>query len=328
MLQNSEDTGIVVIGRNEGQRLMRCLRSVVSTDCAVVYVDSGSTDGSLSAARELGVTVLELDMSIPFTAARARNAGHQILFRNAPHIKYVQFVDGDCVLDTGWIDAAHAFLERNPLAACVCGRRKELYPSASFYNSLCDIEWNTPVGEATQCGGDAMFRAGVLTVLGGYRESLVAGEEPELCLRLRERGWKIFRIDQAMTLHDADIQRFGQWWSRSVRAGYAYANIVALHARSPMAIWKRELARTVFWGLVLPCAALVGLVFYWPLGVALLCLYPAQVLKSMIATKVPLHMRLKYALLLTVTKFSELVGVFRFLYRKLMRAKQTLIEYK
>lgn len=325
---NSNDTGIVVIGRNEGLRLVRCLRSLISTNCAVVYVDSGSTDGSLSAARELGVAVLELDMSIPFTAARARNAGHQLLLRGEGHIKYVQFVDGDCVLDAGWLDAACAFLDQDPKAACVCGRRKELHPSASFYNALCDIEWDTPIGQATQCGGDAMFRSGLLVELGGYRENLVAGEEPELCLRLRARGWNIFRIDRAMTSHDADIHRFAQWWSRSVRTGYAYASIVALHARSPKAIWKRELARTVFWGLVLPCAALVSFAVYWPLAIALVCLYPAQVLRCMIVSNVPAHMKLKYSVLLTITKFSELVGVFRFLYRKLMRTQQTLIEYK
>ena len=38
--------GIVTIGRNEGERLRRCLSSVVGRGMPVVYVDSDSTDGS------------------------------------------------------------------------------------------------------------------------------------------------------------------------------------------------------------------------------------------------------------------------------------------
>ena len=71
--------GVVVIGRNEGQRLERCLRSLAQGADKVMYVDSGSTDGSLQLAANLGVEVLALDMSTPFTAARARNEGFAAL---------------------------------------------------------------------------------------------------------------------------------------------------------------------------------------------------------------------------------------------------------
>ena len=55
-------------------RLRQCLLSVGSA--TIVYVDSGSTDGSIACAQSLGVeSCPELDLSIPFTAARARNAG-------------------------------------------------------------------------------------------------------------------------------------------------------------------------------------------------------------------------------------------------------------
>jgi hypothetical protein len=42
----SRDIGIVVIGRNEGDRLTRCLQSLQMENLPVIYVDSGSTDGS------------------------------------------------------------------------------------------------------------------------------------------------------------------------------------------------------------------------------------------------------------------------------------------
>src|ERR1700733_8869724 len=66
--------GVVVIGRNEGQRLITCLQSL-SDATAVIYVDSNSTDGSVKAAQDRNINIIELDLSVPFTAARARNAG-------------------------------------------------------------------------------------------------------------------------------------------------------------------------------------------------------------------------------------------------------------
>jgi glycosyltransferase involved in cell wall biosynthesis len=101
--------GAVLIGRNEGARLLRCLASVTGKAVRVVYVDSGSTDGSVAAAAAAGAEVVVLDMAQPFTAARARNAGIERL-RTGPQLDYIQFVDGDCELQPNWIDTALAFL--------------------------------------------------------------------------------------------------------------------------------------------------------------------------------------------------------------------------
>ncbi len=215
--------GVVVIGRNEGQRLEHCLRSLLKGTDKVMYVDSGSTDGSLHLARSLGVEVLALDLGTPFTAARARNEGFFALQRRLPSMQLVQFVDGDCEVDSGWLPAAQAFLDDHPDVAVVCGRRRERFPQRSVYNLLCDLEWDTPIGEAKACGGDALMRVDAFAAVGGFRPELIAGEEPELCVRLRAKGWKVWRLDAEMTLHDAAMTRFSQWWRRSLRAGHAYA---------------------------------------------------------------------------------------------------------
>jgi glycosyltransferase involved in cell wall biosynthesis len=97
---------VVVIGRNEGARLSRCLRSISPRADAVVYLDGGSSDGSPDHAREPGATVVELDRSLPFTAARARNAGFERARGDLPDIDFVQFVNGDCEFEPSWLEPA------------------------------------------------------------------------------------------------------------------------------------------------------------------------------------------------------------------------------
>jgi len=256
----------VVIGRNEGARLRRSLQVLKGQVAQLIYVDSGSTDGSPAAAQSLGAKVVALDMTRPFTAARARNAGLAAL---GAEITLVQFLDGDCILRDGWLEAAQAHLARNPKVAVVCGRRREEDPAASIYNTLIDREWDTAPGEALACGGDALMRLSALRDVGGYRDGLIAGEEPELCQRLRRAGWQIWRLDAEMTWHDAQITRFGQWWRRSLRAGHAFAEGAALHGKGPDRHWVAETRRALLWGAALPGAILV-LAIFAPLAALLL----------------------------------------------------------
>jgi glycosyltransferase involved in cell wall biosynthesis len=242
--------GAVVIGRNEGVRLDTCLRSVRAQFQHIVYVDSGSIDGSVARATLHGVPVVQLDPALPFTAARARNAGFACLRRSLPDLAFVQFVDGDCELVAGWCDDARGFLAATPGAAVVCGRRRERHPDASRYNRLCDYEWDTPIGVADTCGGDALYRAAAFAAAGGFSEDLIAGEEPDLCHRIRMGGGTIHRIDRDMTIHDAAMTDFLQWWQRNRRSGYASAEALARRGRgNPRML--RQVASNLFWAIPL-----------------------------------------------------------------------------
>jgi len=128
--ESPDRVGVVLIGRNEGERLRDCLRSVLEAARNVVYVDSGSTTNSVANARARGVAVVELDMKVPFTAARARNAGYSRLRELQPDLQYVQFIDGDCMLVAGWLDAAVQFLDEEPAFAVVWGGAASVTPSA------------------------------------------------------------------------------------------------------------------------------------------------------------------------------------------------------
>jgi GT2 family glycosyltransferase len=323
--------GVVIIGRNEGQRLHRCLSSVIEKAAHVVYVDSGSTDGSPAAARTMGVDVVQLDTTQPFTAARARNAGMARLRSLDSGLELVQFVDGDCEVDAGWLESAAAALGERPDAALACGRRRERFPDASIYNRLCDLEWDTPIGEAAECGGDAMMRAAVFDAIGGYDQSLIAGEEPELCVRLRAQGWKVLRLDAPMTLHDAAMTRFGQWWKRNVRNGHAFAEGSALHGRTPFRHWVKQTRSNWIWGAAAPAIAIAGA---WPtrgLSLVLLLAYPLQGLRIYRRAHRCGRSR-RDALLMgvfyTLGKFPMAVGQARYALSRCLGRRTSLIEYK
>lgn len=322
------NVGVVVIGRNEGERLRRCLESIVAQAALALYVDSGSTDGSVAMARRFVGEVIELDRRTPFTAARARNHGFARLRQLAPEVRCVQFVDGDCVLVAGWLEKAAAFLDAHGDVAAVCGRRREHYPERSIYNMLCDFDWDTPVGETKSCGGDVMMRRDAFEQVGGYRAELIAGEDPEIGVRLRAAGWKIRRLGEEMTLHDAGMLRFGQWWMRMVRGGYAYAVGAALHGAAAERHGVRESLRAWFWGLGLPLCALAGAALLGPPALLLFAIYPLQVVRLALRGHRSRRENWWGALFVVIAKFPETLGQVKCLAHRCLGRASRLIEYK
>jgi GT2 family glycosyltransferase len=325
-----KQVGLVAIGRNEGDRLGACLLSAIGKVACVVYVDSGSTDGSLELARSIGADTVELDLSTPFTAARARNAGFARLRQAVPEIEFVQFVDGDCEIVDGWLEFAQQKLAAQPQLAVVCGRRRERYPDATPYNRLCDIEWDSPIGEAKACGGDSMMRASAFEQVSGFNPTLIAGEEPELCVRLRQNGWKIERLDAEMTLHDAQMTRFDQWWKRSQRAGHAYAEGSWLHGNTPERHWVKDTTSIWFWGFVLPVLA-IGTAWLTQ-GWSLLLLGGYPILGYRIYRRMQQNLQSKdaalYAIFCVLGRFPQLQGQMLFHKRRFLGQRSNLIEYK
>ena len=310
----------VVIGRNEGARLVSCLESVRAQIETVTYVDSGSTDDSLDTARALGARIVSLDASRPFTAGRARNAGFAALPEG---IGLVQFVDGDCLLDAGWAETAASFLHDRPSVAAAAGRLRERFPDASLYNRLCDQEWRAPAGEAKAVGGIFMVRAEAFRQVGGFDDQVIAGEEPELCVRLRRAGWRIHRLDADMARHDAAMTRFSQWWARARRAGYAFALGAALHGRPPERHYVRELRRALFWGAALPLASLALALAVSPWALVLTLAFPAQIARIALRDGDWAH-----AAFLVLAKFPEALGAASFALDRVRGRAPALIEYK
>lgn len=321
--------GFVVIGRNEGNRLIRCLDSLKAQwPNDIVYVDSGSTDQSVAEAQKRHVQIVQLDLTRPFTAGRARNEGFAALRARVPDVELVQFVDGDCELAQCWLEYALSFLNERQDVAIVSGRRQEREPKASIYNQLCDIEWNTPVGEAEACGGDALVRVAPFMEVGGFNTSLIAGEEPELCLRLRNKGWKIWRLDSTITLHDAAMYRFAQWWMRGVRSGFGYAQVWHATRDQPVRLYQKELFRAAIWAAFMPLALVTIAGVNPKLGLAMLGIYGAQVARIAIRRDDMTTASWVYGFFTVFAKFPELLGAIRFFVQNGRERASHAILYK
>ena len=226
----------------------------------------------------------------------------------------------------GWLEAAKAHLDAHPDDAIACGRLRERFPDASFYNRVCDREWATPVGEMRKCGGIFMARVAPVRDVGGFNEDLIAGEEPELCLRLRRKGWRIWRLDHEMAWHDAAMTRFGQWWTRTTRAGHAYAEGAIMYGAGPERYNVREVLRAAIWGVALP-AALLAAALVTPWALLGFALYPLQVLRMGLRSGGG-AMEWKLAGLNMVAKFAEAQGMARYVWRRFRARPARIIEYK
>ncbi len=319
--------GVVVIGRNEGNRLKACLLSLIREENTIVYVDSGSTDGSVEFANSLGISVVELDLSIPFTAARARNAGFAYLLLQKPDIEFVQFVDGDCQIEEGWLTRATVEMLLQPDVVVVFGHLRELFPKASIYNRICNVEWYVSAGETKYCGGIAMIRVSAFKQAGGFNPALIAGEEPELCIRLRQTGGKILAIDAEMARHDAAMTSFSQWWKRSIRNGYAYAEGAWSHNH-----WLRESYRIWFWGLFLPLLTVVSFFLTKGLSILLFLIANTYLFYRVYSITCQKGFAQKdsiiYGVFCMIDKYPMLYGQIKFHTSRILKRSQPIMEYK
>jgi GT2 family glycosyltransferase len=329
-LNTAADLGIVVIGRNEATRLDACFDALPCAATPMVYVDSGSNDDSPEIAERRGVRVIRLSTG-PYTAARGRQIGFEDLCMRYPGLQYVQFVDGDCILASGWIERAAAFLTGHAQAAVVTGRLRERRAGASLLIRLVDVEWDLPIGEIDAVGGISLARVAAIRDVGGWLTELVAGEELDLSARLRARGWQLFRLPDDMALHDIGIRAFGELWRRAVRAGFSYAQLALRHGAHGYRRWARRAVGNVAYGALLPLLALTLLAVWRPGAVIVALVYVVLVLRiawGRIRRGDAPPFALLYGVVLTVCKVAAAIGTFQLLLTRVSGRRARLIEYK
>ena len=332
-LSSALAVSVVVIGRNEGGRLRRCLASVQKADWRhvaheIIYVDSGSTDASLEVAKQAGAVCLALNDASP-CAAKARNLG----WRQAQG-EFILFLDGDTRLAPGFVVAALDALKNETLCAA-WGHRRESDPGQSIYTRVLDLDWVYPAGPALYFGGDVLVRRCALVQVDGFDPSLKAGEEPELCARLRSHQWRIEHLDVPMTDHDLAVRSFRAYALRCYRSGIAYAEVAHRMKRMGDGLWQKEAARDLRHGLLYalyPFILAIAFVAHGAAGLVLLALAAMVVLRSawQCRWKAPGQplLCLQYAIHSHVQKLPALVGQLAWRRAQASRTQLSLVEYK
>jgi glycosyltransferase involved in cell wall biosynthesis len=325
-----QEVGIVVVGRNESDRLNASLESICCYDSIKVYVDSGSVDNSVELAKGYGVHIIELDESSPFTAARARNSGYRFLVSHQPDLKYVQFLDGDSALERGWLKRAYDVLSSSAEVGAVAGVRRERFVKRSVHQLLLDIEWLLLSEQTEYFGGDVMIRRATLDETRGYTDGLIAGEDPELSYRIRRDGWSIRKLLTPMSIHDSGSPGLKSWFIRMTRTGHSYMEVHSLTRESPKPCWRREVSSNFFWGTLFPCSVLAAVPTLPGLVLLLGMLYPVLCLRIYFRFKHRLGKQSArtYAVYCVLGKFPQAFGQLLYLFKKLTSRRSVLIEYK
>lgn len=333
-MKTSPLVSIVVIGRNEGERLTRCLRSIHHMHHGdfhyeVIYVDSDSRDDSILRAEQENAQVIRVKPERP-SAALGRNAGWR-----AACAPFILFLDGDTILDPHFVSKALKAFD-DPEVAVVWGHRREIHPEHSLFNRVLDLDWIYAPGITEFCGGDAMIRTDILKKIDGFDASLIAGEEPEMCQRIRAHGGKILHIDAPMTGHDLAMTCWKSYFKRAYRAGHAYAEISSRPTASQPPLWREDSHRNLIRGsilLIMCLSALVGSLVVnsaWPANLALsvllgLVIRSAYRARWKSASPVTL---LLYGFHSQIQQIPILMGQWGYWYSLRSGQIQPLIEYK
>lgn len=320
---------VVIIGRNEGQRLIKCIQSVQSADWKehsyeLIYVDSNSSDGSLQHAQDLGANAAKLDDPSP-SAGKARNLGWRMA--KAP---LIMFLDGDTQLHPNFINHALSVI-KDPELCATFGRLKEVHPEKSIYIRVMDLDWVFPLGKTLFFGGNVLVRRCAIASVDGFDPTLKAGEEPEMCARLRAGGWKIEHIDVPMATHDLAITTFKAYWLRAYRSGIAYAEVAERMRMRGDPLWQHDAKRDFRHGLLFTLMPLVMLLH--PLVILLVLLAAVAVLArtaKRCAWKAPGQTLLcwQYSVHVMLQKIPAFFGQLQWLRAKFMNTQIKMVEYK
>lgn len=327
---NDPFVSIVIIGRNEGDRLVKCIQSAQNLEYPsekkeIIYVDSCSSDGSTESAKKLGIEKVYILEQEKTCAAMGRNLGLQ-------HAdgELILFLDGDTQISSDFLTTAVPHFESEEIAV-VYGRRTEIHPD-SIYIKLCGSDWSQRIpGYTDTAAGDVLVRADVIREIGGYKE-IIAGEDPEMSNSVINAGYKILFLDINMVKHDLAMYNFKQYWRHSVRSGFAYAVVADLTKKRANPLWVDKSKKILLQGILYIFAPLLGIILslflrspipfliYMLLGGLILC-------RSFLKNRKK-GMERKYNLIYTLhshfLKIPLIIGQFTYMTNK----NKSLIEYK
>jgi glycosyltransferase involved in cell wall biosynthesis len=198
------ELAVVLISKNQAWNIGRLIESIIlRTACVpsreMVLVDSASTDDTVATASMYAINVLRLRPDQPLSPAAGRYVGYK--HTSAP---LVLFLDGDMELCAGWLERALKVLRSQPDVAVVTGLTVDVWPATKAADSAeaePSLEYSTGLTEVPYIAGAGLYRRQALEHVGSFNPYLYSDEEPELCIRIRQAGYRIVQLDTPIAYH-------------------------------------------------------------------------------------------------------------------------------
>lgn len=197
---------VALITRNQARFVGRLVESVLQEGRRIdirdiVVADSASSDDTVAIARRYPVTVVRLSENLRLTAAAGRFVAGRFCSGD-----YVLYLDGDMQLCAGWLSRAVDYLDEHADVAVVSGTLVDVVPGETPPSPPTDVSASTVSQEVRHGGGAALYRRAVVEAVGDFRPDIYSDEEPELCLRIRQAGYRVVRLRQVIAYHFSDSQ--------------------------------------------------------------------------------------------------------------------------
>jgi cellulose synthase/poly-beta-1,6-N-acetylglucosamine synthase-like glycosyltransferase len=190
---------VVIAGRNPGQSIVTCIRSVLDCDyknLEVIFADDKSTDDSVALARTFERTGRVRVFANDNWSGKAVNLNVALNFARG---EFVYILDSDTMMYSDTIRNSLPYFE-NPRVGAVAQSIFVRNKTASLITRFQRIEymmtytltqlWRGYFGIiAIVCGMGGMYRMSAVRGLGGFDTGL--GDDTDLTIRLRKARWKI-----------------------------------------------------------------------------------------------------------------------------------------
>lgn len=215
---------ILIKALNEETLIANCLEAALAETIRiggeVILVDSLSTDRTVEIARHYPVRIIQFSHKTDCGCASAVQLGYQYA-----QGEYLYVLDGDMVLQPGFLSAALDYLESNADVAGVAG--KLLDTSINNWadkRRASEAEALQEIKEVSELGGGGLYRRKAIESVGYLAHRwLPACEEAELGDRLRAKGWRLVRLPEIAVLHTGYSESTSQmlfrlWRNRRLHA--------------------------------------------------------------------------------------------------------------
>lgn len=239
MQAKQPQVSILIKALNEERHIAACieaaLREAASVGGEVVLVDSLSTDRTLEIARRYPIRIVQ------FANIEDRGCGAavQLGYQHAEG-EFIYVLDGDMILQPGFLGLALAVLRDDPALAGVGGRLVDtiVFTASDHKRAQAASRLQVP-RDVEELGGGGLYRQVAIEAVGYLAHRwLPAFEEAELGMRLRAAGWRLRRLPDTAVSHSGHAESDLGMMRRLWRNRRAHAGGMLLRAALGTAWWK------------------------------------------------------------------------------------------